>query len=102
MATPATTSTTHQGPQVGRAFTIDGREIITRIIKYAVEGLVVAIAAWALPARPPSLEETAVMGLVAASVFALLDLYAPSISTATRQGVGLGLGSGLVGGIPIR
>ena len=39
--------------------------------------------------------------LVAAAVFALLDVLAPSIGVTARQGAGFGLGANLVG-FPMR
>ena len=38
-----------------------------------------------------------VIALCAAAVFAILDLYSPSIGVAVRNGAGLGLGFNLVG-----
>jgi ABC-type Co2+ transport system permease subunit len=76
-------------------------EIVNRIIKYLVEGLFVAIAAIYIPKRSLNVEEVLTLGLVAASVFAILDVVSPSIGYTARQGAGFGLGANLVG-FPMR
>jgi hypothetical protein len=62
-----------------------------------VEGLAVATAAIFIPKKSLPLEEIASLALVAAAVFALLDVLAPSIGVTARQGAGFGLGANLVG-----
>lgn len=79
-------------------FSIDGREIIVRIIKYVLEGSMVGVAAWLIPKNKMTLEEVLTVALVAAATFSLLDMYAPSISQSARFGSGLALGSSIVGG----
>jgi ABC-type Co2+ transport system permease subunit len=76
-------------------------EIVNRVIKYLVEGLFVAIAAIYIPKRSLNVEEVLTLGLVAASVFAILDVVSPSIGYTARQGAGFGLGANLVG-FPMR
>lgn len=78
-------------------FSVDGKEIVVRIIKYILEGTVVAVAAFLIPKSKLTLEEVLTLALVAAAVFSLLDLFAPSVSTSARFGAGFGVGSGLVG-----
>lgn len=77
-------------------FAVDGKEILVRIIKYVLEGSMVAIAVWMIPTKKPYLEETLTIALVAAATFALLDMFAPSIGSAARLGVGIGAGAQLV------
>jgi hypothetical protein len=77
-------------------FSIDGKEIVVRIIKYILEGAMVAFAAYMIPMKKPSPEEILTIALVAASTFALLDMYAPSISSGVRLGAGVGIGAQLV------
>lgn len=83
-------------------FSIDGKEIVVRIIKYILEGAMVGVAAFLIPKNKPSLEEVLTVALVAAATFSLLDLFSPSISSSTRFGVGAALGAGIVGGVPIK
>lgn len=72
-------------------------EVINRVIKYLIEGLVVAAAAIFIPRRALPLDEVATLAVLAAVVFAILDAVSPSMGVTTRQGAGLGLGFKLVG-----
>jgi hypothetical protein len=76
---------------------IDFTEVLIRLTKYTVEGLVVALVAFLLPSKQLCLEEVILIALTAAAVFSILDLVAPSIASGTRLGVGLSTGVGLVG-----
>jgi ABC-type Co2+ transport system permease subunit len=71
-------------------------ELIKRIIKYLIEGLMVAIAAFAIPKRSLNLEEIALIALTAAATFAILDTYIPAMGVSARSGAGLGIGLNLV------
>ena len=71
-------------------------ELIKRIIKYLIEGLMVAIAAFAIPKRSLNIEEIALLALTAAATFAILDTYIPSMGVSARTGAGLGMGMNLV------
>lgn len=82
-------------------FSIDGQEILVRIIKYLLEGSVVALAAYLIPSKKLTGEEVLTIALVSSAVFALLDLFSPSIGASARQGAGFGLGGGLIGGFPL-
>ena len=75
----------------------DVSELIKRIIKYLIEGLMVAIAAFAIPKRSLNLEEIALLALTAAATFAILDTYSPSMGVSARSGTGLGIGFHLAG-----
>ena len=72
-------------------------EIVNRFIKYLVEGLFVAVAALFIPRHRLPMDEIIVLGIVAASVFAILDVVSPSIGISARQGAGFGIGANLVG-----
>ena len=72
-------------------------ELIKRAIKYMIEGLMVAIAAFAIPKRSLNLEEIALLALTAAATFAILDTYLPSMGVSARQGPGLGIGLNISG-----
>jgi hypothetical protein len=78
-------------------------EIIKRAIKYLVEGLVVALAAFFIPQKQMDISEIMVIALTAATTFALLDVASPSmtIANSVRQGAGWGIGLSLTGGLPI-
>lgn len=72
-------------------------EIVNRIIKYLIEGLVIAAAAIFIPKKALPLDEVATLAVLAAVVFAILDAVSPSVGVSTRQGAGLGLGFKIVG-----
>lgn len=72
-------------------------ELVTRAIKYFLEGLAVALATFIIPMKKLNMEEILAIAIVAAVTFALLDLLAPSIGLTARQGAGFGLGANLVG-----
>ena len=71
-------------------------EIIKRIIKYLVEGFMVAIAAYAIPKRSLNFDEILLIALTAAATFSILDTYIPAIGASARSGTGLGIGLNLV------
>ena len=75
----------------------DFSELLKRLIKYLVEGLMVAIAAYAIPKRNLSLDEVALIALTAAATFSILDTYLPSMAVSARGGAGFGIGANLVG-----
>ena len=53
----------------------DVTELIKRIVKYLIEGLMVAIAAFAIPKKSLNMEEIVLLALTAAATFAILDTY---------------------------
>ena len=72
-------------------------ELVTRAIKYLLEGLAVALAMKIIAGKKLDIEEILAVSIIAAVTFALLDLLAPSIGLTARQGAGFGLGANLVG-----
>lgn len=76
---------------------INVAELVKRIIKYLVEGLMVAIAAYAIPKRSLNIEEIILIALTAAATFSILDTYIPSMGVSARSGAGFGIGANLVG-----
>jgi hypothetical protein len=75
----------------------DFSELIKRIIKYIIEGVMVAIAAYVIPAKTLKTEEVIVIALMAAATFSVLDVFIPSMAASARGGAGFGIGAGLVG-----
>ena len=71
-------------------------ELVKRLVKYLVEGLMVAIAAYAIPKRSLNLEEIMLIALTAAATFSILDTYIPSMGASARSGAGFGIGANLV------
>lgn len=75
----------------------DLQEVVKRAVKYLIEGGAVAVAAYYIPKKKMMIEEIVMIAITAAATFALLDMYAPSISNAARQGTGFGIGANLAG-----
>ena len=75
---------------------IDLAELFKRAIKYLVEGIMVAIAAYAIPKRSLSIDEVALIALTAAATFSVLDTYVPVLAVRARSGAGFGIGANLV------
>lgn len=80
---------------------LDIMEVLRRAAKYLVEGGAVALAAYLVPKSKLELGEILLLALTASAVFAILELYSPSIGASARTGAGLSLGAGVVGGFPI-
>ena len=74
-------------------------ELVKRAIKYLIEGLMVAIVAFVIPPekRALKLEEIAIIALMAAATFSILDTFIPSMGASARTGAGFGIGANLVG-----
>src|SRR3990167_4340119 len=73
--------------------------MIMNLIKYLLEGLAVAVAAFYIPRRKADLQEIAMIGLTAAAVFLVLDSFSPAVAAGARQGSGFGIGLQTVGAI---
>ena len=80
---------------------VNATELASRAIKYFLEGLAVAVAMVIIPRKVPNVEEILTVSVVAAVVFAILDLLSPSVGLTSRQGAGLALGSQLAGGFGV-
>jgi hypothetical protein len=75
---------------------IDFSELLKRAIKYIVEGIMVAIAAFAIPKKQLNVEEVVIIALTAAATFSVLDVFVPSMASSARGGAGFGIGANLV------
>ena len=75
---------------------LDLGELVKRALKYLVEGLMVAIAAYVIPSRKLKLDECLLIALTAAATFSILDTYLPSMAVTARSGAGFGIGANLV------
>jgi ABC-type Co2+ transport system permease subunit len=75
----------------------DFQELVKRVVKYLVEGIVVAIVAFAVPKKQLNIEEVIIIALVAAATFSILDVFIPSMGETARTGAGFGIGANLVG-----
>ena len=79
----------------------DFNELVKRAIKYLIEGLVVALAAFAIPKKQLNVEEIVIIALTAAATFSILDVFIPAMATSARGGAGFGIGANLVGGLKV-
>jgi hypothetical protein len=78
-------------------YTFDIEQVLLRLLKYSLEGLITAFAAYFVPGKKMEYQEILFIGIVAASTFAVLDLFAPAIGQTVRSGAGFGIGANLVG-----
>jgi hypothetical protein len=76
---------------------LDLQEIVRRLVKYFIEGFVVAAVAYGIPKKGLALEEVVVIALVATMTFSILDVFVPAIGASARTGAGFGIGANLVG-----
>ena len=75
-------------------FSID----LTNLVKYVLEGLAVAVAAFFIPRKNINVQEIVLIALTAAATFAVLDMFTPFVGTSARQGAGFGIGYNMVTG----
>ena len=64
----------------------------TDLIKYLLEGLSVAVAAYLIPRRTVSPQAIAMIAVTAAAIFMVLDQFSPLTAAGARQGAGFGIG----------
>lgn len=79
------------------AYQIDFKEVLSLLIKYVAEGLVVAVAAYTLPSQEIAAHDVLQIATIAMCTFSILDFFSPRISKAARMGAGAGIGANLVG-----
>ena len=80
-----------------KSYGFDVNEVLTRFLKYALEGVIVALAAYTIPSMSLEWHETTSIALVAMCTFSILDFFVPSMSDYARMGAGAGIGANLVG-----
>ena len=78
--------------------TIDWGELARLAMKYLIEGLMVAFAAYAIPnwKRQLKLDEIIMLAVTATATFSILDTYVPSMAVSARSGAGFGIGANMV------
>ena len=74
----------------------DFGELVKRAVKYIIEGIMVAIAAYVIPKKALNVDDIALISLSAAAIFSILDTYIPSMGVTARSGAGFGIGANLV------
>jgi hypothetical protein len=76
---------------------MDINDLLNRVIKYVIEGVAVALALVFIPRKSLPMDEVITVTIAAAAVFAVLDIFSPSMGVVSRQGAGFGIGAKLVG-----
>lgn len=74
----------------------DTKEILIRVLKYLVEGIGVAVAAFYISKKKINMSEIVGIGITAASIFSILDLVSPAVSAGARFGTGFGIGNAMI------
>jgi hypothetical protein len=64
-------------------FCIQKKEIIKRLLKYIIIGLAVAFATDKIPKNKIDDQDIIMIAITASCVFAIIDMYAPTIDTNT-------------------
>ena len=78
------------------SMSLDTRTLCKMVVKYITLGLVIAIVCLVLPKQKLNVEEILSLALVSGATFAILDLFAPTLSGPAQLGAGLGIGYGMV------
>ena len=73
------------------------QDLVMKYVKYLLEGLAIAVAAYVIPQKKTNVKDVAKIALVGAITFAVLDLFAPAVSSGARTGAGFGIGAQHVG-----
>lgn len=85
--------------------TIDYADIARRLVSAIIEGMAVVFVSLYLvkrkgiPNTRKDIQDSLMLGLIAASVFAILDLLVAPIADGARKGAGFAIGSGIAGGL---
>jgi hypothetical protein len=74
---------------------------INNLVKYLIQGIAVAVAAYVIPNRRTNYREVLVISIVAALTFFTLDIFTDDISKGARFGTGFGIGLSLVTQTPL-
>jgi ABC-type Co2+ transport system permease subunit len=75
----------------------DLSELIKRIFKYILMGLIISICAIIIPQRKLDTESVLILALTSAATFAVIDQFLPSMSNSVRGGLGTALGVNMIG-----
>ena len=81
-----------------REYRINFQDVVMRIVKYLLEGIVVAVAAYTIPNGKLDWHEVVTIALVAAAAMSLTDSVSPIMGSSARVGAGLAIGSNIAGG----
>lgn len=76
--------------------------MLSRLMSYLVEGLVVAVVAHFIPNTKLKGKDLFILGATAGATFMILDFFSPGMADAARVGAGLSVGTNLAGGVKMR
>jgi len=76
---------------------LDVSSIVMLLVKCALEAAAIVVGGHLLAGKPLKLNSVAMLVALLAAGLAVLDMYAPSVSSAVRMGAGFGLGAKIVG-----
>lgn len=84
--------------------TIYSKLTINNLVKYIVQGIIVAIAAYVIPRRTKNIREVLIIATVAALTFFTLDIFTDdeNLSMGAQLGAGLAIGLRLVTDTPLK
>jgi len=74
----------------------DISSLVNLFIKYALEGISIAMVAFYIPNTKTNFNEVIQIGLVGALTFFILDLFSPEIGSSARVGSGFGIGKSVL------
>lgn len=73
------------------------KDIIKKSLKYIAQLLIIFVAAKFIPENKITFKEITIIAIIGAVSFAVLDLYAPSISEDCQKQIGLTIGLRTIG-----
>jgi hypothetical protein len=74
---------------------------VNNFVKYLIQGIAVAVAAYVIPNRRTDYKEVLVIATVAALTFFTLDIFTDDVAKGARFGAGFGVGLSLVTNSPL-
>lgn len=80
--------------------TINVQEIAQKMVKYIAEAVAISLACKLLPGNNLTLRQLFVMAIIIALTLAIIDLFAPQVSSGLRMGVGLSIAFAMLNFVP--
>lgn len=74
---------------------------VNNLVKYLIQGIAVAVAAYVIPNRRTNYREIFAISIVAALTFFTLDIFTDDISKGAKFGAGFGIGLSLITQTPL-
>lgn len=80
--------------------TINVQDIAQKMVKYIAEAVAISLACKLLPGNNLTLRQLFVMAIIIALTLAIIDLFAPQVSSGLRMGVGLSIAFAMLNFVP--